>query len=121
MFISQGMFINKNVIVVVGDFNIQLVEIDGFEDIGCYIQVEMLIKEVEDVVRVLLRGKKYVILIKYFLFLVYYKFLGMYENGCLCFFCYEYFKNCFWLKYSFYFDVVFCVVCVLFVNDRSNK
>ena len=56
--ISQGTLINKNATAAAGDFNIQPVETDGFEDIGRYIQAEMSTKEVEDAVRALSRGKK---------------------------------------------------------------
>ena len=55
--ISQGTLINKNATAAAGDFNIQPVETDGFEDIGRYIQAEMSTKEVGDAVRALSRGK----------------------------------------------------------------
>lgn len=119
--ISQGTLINKNATAAAGDFNIQPVETDGFEDIGRYIQAEMSTKEVEDAVRALSRGKKYAILTKHFLPPAHYKFPGTYENGCLRSFRYEYFKNRPWLKYSPQLDAAFCVACALFVNDRSNK
>lgn len=61
--ISQGTLINKNATAAAGDFNIQPVETDGFEDIGCYmyIQPEMSTKEVGDAVTALSMGKKYAI------------------------------------------------------------
>ena len=119
--ISQGTLINKNATAAAGDFNIQPVQTDGFEDIGRYIQAEMSTKEVEDAVRALSRGKKYAILTKHFLPPAHYKFPGTYENGCLRSFRYAYFKNRPWLKYSPHLDAAFCVACALLVNDRSNK
>ena len=98
--ISQGTLINKNATAAAGDFNIQPVETDSFEDIGRYIQAEMSTKEVGDAVRALSRGKKYAILTKHFLPPAHYKFPGTYGNGCLRSFRYEYFKNRPWPKYS---------------------
>ena len=119
--ISQGTLINKNAAAAAGDFKIQPVETDGFEDIGRYIQAEMSTKKVGDAVRALSRGKKHAILPKHFLPPAHYKFSGTYENGCLRSFRYKYFKNRPWLKHSPHLDDTFCVPCALFVNDRSNK
>ena len=98
--ISQGTLINKNATAAAGDFNIQPVETDGYEDNGRYIQAEMSTKEVGDAVRALSRGKTYAILTKHFLPSAHCKFPRTYENGCLRSFRYEYFKDRPWLKYS---------------------
>lgn len=39
--ISQGMFINKNATAAAGEYNIQPVETDGFEDIGFTSRVKL--------------------------------------------------------------------------------
>ena len=94
---------------------------NGTADIGRFINATMSNQEVDNVIKSMPRGTKYMLLTQHFDPPYQYKFPQAFDNGCYRSFHWEYTNNRPWLKYSPYLYAAFCVPCALFVNDRSNK